>query len=77
MWTFDSYSKGCVEMWGRERGLTKVSAAYPPTFYLHLNDPAAHVDMIEGLESRYKVDECSFRTIYSALEGDRIFASLR
>ena len=27
MWIFDSYYKGCVELWGRERGLTKVSAA--------------------------------------------------
>jgi len=75
VWIFDSYSKGCVELWGRYRGLTKASAAYPPSFYMHLNDPATHLDMIEGLESRYKVEECSFRTIYGALEGYRVFAS--
>lgn len=75
MWIFDSYSKGCVELWGRERGLTKVSAAYPPSFYMHLDDPTGHMEMIEGLESRYKVEECSFRTIYGSLQGYRIFAS--
>jgi DNA polymerase I len=42
---------------------------------MHLNDPAAHRDMIEGLESRYKIEECSFRTIYGTLQGYRIFAS--
>jgi hypothetical protein len=39
MWIFDSYYKGCVELWGRERGLAKVSAVYPPSFYMHLKDP--------------------------------------
>lgn len=48
MWIFDSYAKGCVELWGREKGLTKVSAAYPPSFYMHLDDPAGHMEMIEG-----------------------------
>lgn len=75
MWIFDSYSKGCVELWGRERGLTKVTAAYPPSFYMHIDDPASHMEMIEGLESRYKVEECGFRTIYGTLQGYRIFAS--
>ena len=75
MWIFDSYSKGTVDLWGREKGLTKVSVAYPPSFYMHLDDPEAHVDMIEGLESRYKVEECSFRTIFGSLEGYRVFAN--
>ena len=57
MWIFDSYSKGCVELLGREHGLSKVSTAYPPSFYMHLDDPAAHMDMIEGLESRYRVEK--------------------
>ncbi|MHB8117992.1 MAG: hypothetical protein ACYDHX_04590 [Methanothrix sp.] len=48
MWIFDSYYKGCVELWGRERGLTKACAAYPPSFYMHLKDPPAHREMIEA-----------------------------
>ncbi|MBN1234930.1 MAG: type B DNA-directed DNA polymerase [Methanotrichaceae archaeon] len=74
MWIFDSYYKGCVELWGRERGLTKVSAACPPSFYMYLKDPHAHWEMIEGLESRYKVEDCSFMTIFGKFQGYRIFA---
>jgi DNA polymerase I len=75
MWIFDSYYKGCVELWGRERGLTKVSTAYPPSFHMYLKDHSAHWEMIEGLESRYKVDEYSFRTIFGTFQGYKIFAS--
>ena len=75
MWIFDSYYKGCVELWGRERGLTKASAAYPPSFYMHLKDPPAHREMIEALESRFKTEECSFRTIFGTFQGHRIYAS--
>jgi DNA polymerase, archaea type len=74
MWIFDSYCKGCVELWGRERGLTKVSAAYPPSFYMHLKDPPAHREMIEALETRFKAEECSFRTIFGTFQGHRIYA---
>jgi DNA polymerase, archaea type len=74
MWIFDSYYKGCVELWGRERGLTKVSAAYPPSFYMHLKDPPTYREMIEALESRFKAEECSFRTIFGTFQGYRIYA---
>ncbi len=75
MWIFDSYYKGCVELWGRERGLRKASAAYPPSFYMHLKDPPAYQEMIEALESRFKAEECSFRTIFGAFQGHKIYAS--
>jgi DNA polymerase I len=75
MWIFDSYYKGCVELWGRERGLTKASVAYPPSFYMYLKDPPAHREMIEALESRFKAEECSFRTIFGIFQGHRIYAS--
>jgi DNA polymerase I len=75
MWIFDSYFKGCVELWSRERGLSRTSVAYPPSFYMHLKDPHAHWDMIEGLESRYKVEDCSFKTIFGTFQGYRIYAS--
>ncbi len=74
MWIFDSYYKGSVELWGRENGLIKASAFFPPSFYMHLRDPHAHQEMIEGLEGLYRVEECSFRTIFGALQGYRIFA---
>ena len=75
MWIFDTYYKGCVELWGRERGLSKVSAAYPPSFYLHLKDLATHREMIEALETRFRTEECSFRTIFGILQGYRIYAN--
>jgi hypothetical protein len=40
-WIFDSYFKGCVELWSRGRGLERISAAYPPSFYMHIKDPHA------------------------------------
>jgi len=74
VWIFDSYYKGCVELWGRERGLFRASAAFPPSFYMHLLDPPAHREMIEALESLYKVEECSFSTIFGSFQGHRIYA---
>jgi DNA polymerase I len=74
VWIFDSYYRGCVELWGRERGLARSSIAYPPSFYFHLKDPPAHREMIEALESQYRAEECSFRTIFGVLEGHRVYA---
>ena len=59
----------------RERGLERISAAYPPSFYMYLNDPHAYWEMIQALESRYKVEECSFNSIFGTFEGHRICAS--
>jgi hypothetical protein len=39
MWVFDSYYKGCVELWSRERGLKRSA--------LPIN-PGAILDKIEG-----------------------------
>jgi hypothetical protein len=49
--------------------------SYPPSFYMHLKDPHAHWEMIEGLESRDRVEEFNFNTIFGAFQGHRIFAS--
>ena len=57
MWIFDSYYKGAVHLWARERGLVRTAAVQPPSFYLHLPDPAAHRGMIEALESLYRLEE--------------------
>ncbi len=74
MWIFDSYYKGCVELWGKERGLSRASIASPPSFFLHLKDPAAHREMLQALESRFKAGECRFKTIFGVLDGYRIYA---
>jgi DNA polymerase I len=75
MWIFDSYHRGAVELWGRERGSPKaLTFRYSPSFYMYLEDPHAHWEMIEGLESRFRVKECSFDTVYGPLDGYEIWA---
>jgi DNA polymerase I len=75
MWIFDSYFKGSVELWSRERGLERISIAYTSSFYMHLKDPHAHWEMIQALENRFRVEECSFNSIFGTFEGHRIYAS--
>ena len=48
MWIFDSYFKGSVELWSRERGLERISIAYTSSFYMHLKDPHAYWEMIRA-----------------------------
>ena len=74
MWILDSYYKGCVELWSRERSLSRTIIHYPQSFYLHLKDLHAYWEMIEGLSSRFKIEECSFNTIFGTFQGHRIFA---
>jgi len=74
MWIFDTYYRGCVELWAKEKGLIRKSEAYPPSFYLYLKDPHSHMDMIEALECRCRAEECRFKTIYGPLPGYRIHA---
>jgi DNA polymerase I len=42
---------------------------------MYLKDPHDHLEMIQALESRFKVEECSFKTIFGTFEGHRIYAS--
>jgi DNA polymerase, archaea type len=41
---------------------------------MHLKAPHAHWDMIEELKSRYRVEECSFNTIFGTFQGHKIYA---
>jgi DNA polymerase I len=76
MWIFDSYHRGAVELWDRDRPSSRPLAfRYSPSFYLHLDDPHAHWEMIEGLERRFRVEEASFETVYGPLDGYEIWAS--
>jgi hypothetical protein len=36
---FDSYFKGCVELWDRDMKLIMISAIYTPSSFMHLCDP--------------------------------------
>jgi DNA polymerase, archaea type len=74
IWIFNSYYKGCVELWSRDGRVTRRAEEYPQSFYLYLKDPHAHWEMVEALASRFKVEEISFRTIYGIREGYKIYA---
>ena len=74
MWIFDSYYKGSVHLWARDRGLIRTVAMHPQSFYFHLLDPPAHRGMIEALESLYRLEEVRFSTIYGQEDGYLIYA---
>ena len=63
-----------MEIWERGPGARRTTVPFPPSFLLHLPDPHAHWELLEGLESRFPVEECTFRTVYGPLAGFRVQA---
>ena len=51
----------------------KEDSSEPALHSLHhsicIKDPRTHWEMIEGLASRYKVEECNFNTIFGTFPG--------
>ena len=77
MWILDSVYRGGVDLWVRDRtdrAVTKVRHGYDPPFFLHLPDPHPHHGMIAALESAYRAEECTFRTIFGNCAGYKVFA---
>jgi DNA polymerase I len=75
MWIFDAVTGQGAALWGKERGKVKrETIPLRPSFYLHLPDPHPHSEMLEALSSRYRVEECTFRTIFGPLDGYAIHA---
>ncbi len=75
MWILDSCSRnGEVEFWERGRGGRHFAFPAHPSFLLHLPDPHSHWELLEGLGSRYRVEECRFRTVYGEYEGFSVHA---
>ncbi|MDH7509187.1 MAG: type B DNA-directed DNA polymerase [Methanomassiliicoccales archaeon] len=76
MWVFDSSYGRSVELWIKDGGTRKICEGYSPPFFVHFKDKHSALDLIEGLASRYKVEECRFKTIYGVLEGYAIHAPM-
>ena len=75
MWILDSaYRDGGIDLWTKDGTVTKVHHEYNPPFYVHFHDPHAHHEMIEALEERYGVEECTIRTIFGELPGYAVTA---
>ncbi|MFA5294018.1 MAG: type B DNA-directed DNA polymerase [Methanoregulaceae archaeon] len=74
MWITDTCSRDQVEIWeisgsGATRHRT---VPYSPSFYLQLDDPATHRELLEALEAGYGAEECTFRTIHGECDGYRV-----
>ncbi len=77
MWILDcSPSGNGVELWiKKENGkITKKRFKFDNYFFLHFPDKTLHVELLENLETRYRVEECTFKTIYGECEGYRVYA---
>ena len=59
-----------ITTWEIKAGTLAVSHhPQPPSFLVSFTDPHLHYTLIEDLESRYKVRECNFRSIYDEYQG--------
>ncbi|KUG19121.1 MAG: type B DNA-directed DNA polymerase [Methanomicrobiaceae archaeon] len=74
MWILDSSPRQGVTVWLPGGCAERVHAAHAPAFYLHLPDPHLHREMLDALERRYPLEECTFATIFGRLEGYRVGA---
>lgn len=76
MWIFDSSCGRSVELWIKNGRARKICEGYSPPFFVHFRDKHSALDLIESLASRYKVEECRFKTIYGMLEGYAVYAPM-
>ena len=75
MWILDSaYRDDGIDLWIKDGTVTKIHHAYDPPFYVHFHDPHTHHEMIEALEERYGVEECTICTIFGELPGYAVTA---
>lgn len=76
MWIFDSSCGRSVELWIKDGRARKICEGYSPPFFVHFRDKHSAWELIEALASRYKVEECRFKTIYGMLEGYAVYAPM-
>jgi len=71
MWITDTCYRDAVEIWELTRDGSTRHRTIPctPSFYLHLADPASHWELLEALESAYRAEECTFRTVHGECDG--------
>ncbi len=77
MWILDCLPSGKrIDLWiKKENGrVVRRSFKFENYFFLHFPDRALHIELLEALETRYKVEECTFKTIYGEIDGYRIYA---
>lgn len=80
MWILDCQpSRNSVNIWiKKESGKVVLRKfKFENSFLMHFPDKILHFDLIEALETKYRVEECSFRTIYGEMDGYRVYAGRR
>lgn len=51
-----------------------IRTGYTPPFYLSFPDPDRHWELVEGLSARFRVENCTFTTIFGREEGYAVVA---
>jgi DNA polymerase, archaea type len=74
LWILDSAWRDGVDLWDKNGTVTKTHHPYDPPFYLHLPDPSAHHEMIDALGEHYRLEACTFLTLFGKLEGFSVHA---
>ncbi|OPY39246.1 MAG: DNA polymerase [Methanoregula sp. PtaU1.Bin051] len=75
MWILDSWcGRGGVGFCDLDQGARIHREEYAPPFYIAFPDADRHGDLVEGLSGRFRVDECTFTTIFGKVAGYAVFA---
>ena len=63
-----------MNLWLKGKKAGKRHIRHESSFLIHFPDRHRYSDLIEGLETRYRVEETAFRTIFGKKDGYRVFA---
>jgi len=76
VWILDSWcGRDGPGFCGIGQGARIAYEEYSPPFYLSFpDDPDRHWELVAGLSSRFRVEECTFTTIFGDTEGYAVFA---
>jgi DNA polymerase I len=76
VWILDSWcGNGSAGFCNREGSAVRlVNEEYSPPFLLTFPDPGRHWELVDGLSSRFRVEDCTFATIFGPARGYAVFA---
>jgi len=76
MWILDCLpSKKGVSLWIKKgKRVERREFRFKNSFFVHFPDRGLHSELLRTLESRYRVEECTFKTIYGELDGYKVYA---
>jgi len=63
-----------VNLWLKGKKAEKRYIRHESSFLIHFPDRHKHSELIEGLETKYRVEETTFKTIFGEKDGYRVYA---